>query len=416
MLNPARPDLEPVVVGPASEIGEVFAAVELGGALLVLASGGSFVLRDASWVPSPLADGLDGPIRDAALVPTSTGRGDGDLWIATDASLYRVVGMEAERLSLDGEDLSDLELAVTRRPEGPALWVRLADRVLEIYEDRTGVLRTVALSLEVMPTRIAGDAGGTGWLVLEGRLFSIGVDRQLVDRGLAVDRLLGAEGSETLWAFGPDGARLYDTPPGGGVEAYEVEGVTIGADDRVALAADGSIFVSASTVTRYAPRRDARVDGPLDGALLAVPQTFLIEAEGSPEVAAELDGSSIDVQTEPLRVELDPSTLDDGSHVLRIEVRYDDGTLPVETRRNFEVVSNASWSEHVQPLYDTHCSACHGSEGPANTRLDAREDWERIYAAILANVSEGRMPLGRPPLSQREIALIEAWGVSGFSE
>ena len=35
---------------------------------------------------------------------------------------------------------------------------------------------------------------------------------------------------------------------------------------------------------------------------------------------------------------------------------------------------------------------------------------------ILQNVDQGRMPLGRAPLSRREVALIQAWQVGGFDE
>ena len=54
--DPRAADAEPTVVGPATDIGEVHAAVPMDGAILVLASGGTFILREDAWIPSPLAD------------------------------------------------------------------------------------------------------------------------------------------------------------------------------------------------------------------------------------------------------------------------------------------------------------------------------------------------------------------------
>ncbi|GAB5549354.1 MAG: hypothetical protein SangKO_091140 [Sandaracinaceae bacterium] len=415
LLDPRRPDQEPIVIGPAADVGEVHAAVPTRGAILVLASGGTFILRDAAWVPSPLAESLDGPILDAVLLPTRTGRGLGDLWIATARSLYRVVedadGPRAMRLALE-DDLTMAELAIAPRPEGPALWVRLPDRVLEVWRDRTGVVRSASLVLPSPPTAIGGDASLTGWLVLDGRLYSMGADRALRDRGLSVERLLTSPLSHESWIWTDAGLYLHSQG-----RLHAVDGVDVAASDRAALGPSGALFaVSAAGVRRFAPRRDVRVEGPADASLLVTPRDFVILAEGSPEVEASVDGQPLEVLTDPLRVSVNPGELGDGSYVLDLRVSYDDGTLPVEERRSFEVVTNATWSEDVQPLYQGYCASCHGPEGPANTRLDAPSHWQDIYELILTNVVEGRMPLGRPPLSQREVALIEAWRVAGYPE
>lgn len=411
LVDPLQPEADPVVVGPAADVGEVHAAVQRRSAVLVLASGGTFVLRESAWVPSPLADALDGPIVDAAMVPTPTGRGVGDLWIATATSLYRVVEDRAERLAL-GEDLSEAELSVAGRPEGPSLWVRLPDRVLEVWRDRSGVIQTASLVLDHVPSAIAGDATTTGWMVLDGRLHSIGPDRQLRDHGYEVASLIASPVSDAIWLEDAEGTVRVHTDG----DFYRVEAVARGEGEPAAVGPDGALYVAGDAVRRFAPRRFARIDGPEDGALLATERTFTITVEGTPEVEATIDGEVVEVATEPLRIELDPSSLEDGSHELRVRISHDDGTLPIEERRQFEVVSNATWSEDVGPLYVEHCAACHGPEGPANTRLDAQADWQPIFELILTNVEEGRMPLNRPPLTQRQIALIEAWGVSGFPE
>jgi len=409
--DPRDPEAEPTVVGPSGDIGEVHAAVAVEGATLVLASGGSFILRDRAWVSSPLAASLDGPIVDAVQLPTPTGRGIGDLWIATETSLYRVADDVAERFEVDAPS-SDVELALAQRPEGPALWVRLDDRVLEVWRDRSGVVRSARLILETHPDAIGGDATQTGWLVIDGRLHSIGADRRLTDRGVGVRRLVTSALSREAWAIDDAGGTWLHADG----SLLEVRDVTLDSDAPMAVAADGSLYVSGSTIERFAPRRRARVRGPEDGSLLVTPQTFTVDAEGAPAIAAWIDGEAVEVAADPPRVELDPVALGEGSHALEIRVSYDDGTLPVTDRRSFEVITDATWSEDVAPLYEAHCASCHGPEGSAVTQLGTMEDWQSRIEVVIQNVDQGRMPLGRPPLSRREVALIEAWQVGGFLE
>lgn len=410
LLDPRRPELEPEVIGPSGAVGAAYAAVPIEGAVLILAEGGTFVLRESAWVPSPLGASLDGPIRAAVTLSRPDGTSAGDLWIATERSLYRVMGERAERLALDG-GLGGVQLAAVRRPEGPALWVRLADRVLEVWRDRAGALRTARLALSSVPTAIAGDARGTGWLVLEGRLHSLGGDRRLVDHGVEVDRLLGSPSSHELWALGPEGTWLHADG-----RLHRALGVDAAAADRLAIGVDGSLYAAGATVRRLAPRRDVELEGPPEGILLVTPRPYVLLLEGAPVVEAFVDGVPVEVSRDPLQVVVEPASLGDGDHELVVRVTYDDGTLPFTTRRRFFVVSNVTWTEHVQPIYDDACASCHGPAGPASSRLDTRADWVRRADEIYTNLVEARMPLGRPPLSANEIAYVEAWMVAGFPE
>ena len=409
LVDPALPDEDPMVVGAASEIGRVHIAVEDGDAVLILAESGSYVLRAGSWIPTRFAAALDGPIRGAVRVSTPTGVGLGDLWVLTDTSLYRVVDGVAERFEV-ADDLGGAQLAAVRRPEGPALWIRLSDRLLEVYRDRSGVLRSVRLALDLVPTAIAGDRAGRGWMILDGELAVLGLDRALVRYGVAVERLLGDARSPDVWAFGEQ------TWVGSVGAIYEVEGLVVPADAPRALAVDGSLDVSLEgVVRRFNSRQEVTLRGPGDGALLGAPTVFEVLAPGDPHIEAEIDGAGLELSGRSLT--LTPSELGDGEHMLVVQVSYDDGTLPTEERRTLEVIASATWTEHVEPLYQAYCAACHGADGPANTRLDAAEGWmgSDLAERILRNVREGRMPLNREPLSQREVALIEAWMVNGFA-
>ncbi|MFK7987358.1 MAG: cytochrome c [Sandaracinaceae bacterium] len=409
IVDPRDPAAEPMVVGPASDIGEVFAAAPDGEAVLVLAEGGSFVLRGASWVPSPFSSELADPVRGAVRLDTATGAGLGELWVLTSSSLYRVSDGIAEPFLVEG-DLTSAQLAAVRRPEGPALWVLLADRLLEVWRDRAGVLRSASIGLEVLPTAIAGDASGQGWMIIDGTLHSFGTDRRLLDGGASVERLVSDALSSEVWAVGE---KVWVGGPDG---LFEAEGLTLDPAGALSVGADGSLFASVDgTVQRYNPRRDVSVIGPEDGALLGGSVDVSVIAPGEPTIEAELDGNQVDVTSGVLRIE--PMEIGDGTHTLLVRVRYDDGTLPTEDRRVFEVVTDATWSEDVEPLYTQYCADCHAEEGSANTRLHTREIWtdEALSGQILLNVRDGRMPLGRAPLSQREVALIEAWMVNGFA-
>lgn len=411
LLDPRRLTLDPVVIGPASDVGDVHAAVPLESAILVLASRGTFVLRESAWVPSPLADSLDGPIRAAVMLPPELGMRMGDLWIATDRSLVRVTGDQVRPFALD-EPLEGVRLAAVRRPEGPALWVLLEDRVLEIWRDRTGATRSASLVLPAVPDAIAGDATGTGWLSIDGRLHSIGSQRVLVDHGLPASRLLGSNQSEELWVFPNEGPPVLRADGA----FFEVTGVDARRGDRLALGIDGSLYQATEAVHRFAPRRDVVIEGAPDGALLVEPQVFRIRAQGAPSIEATVGDTALEVSSDPLGVALVPADIGAGEHVLTIRVSYDDGTLPIEEQRTFDVITNATWTDDVEPLNILHCASCHGPEGAANTRLGTREEWMNLSTIILDNVEEQRMPLNRPPLSQREIALIQAWTISGFPE
>ena len=431
-FDPLRLEREPEVVGPSEGVGAPRTAVWISGtAILVVTSDGSFVFRDDAWVRSRFTEALDGPIVTATMVPTPTGRGIGDLWVATASSLYRVTENPArmnesdhfnvERLGIDAMgavDLSEAELAVASRPEGPSLWLRMPDGLLEVWRDRTGVTRAATINLASTPTAIGGDASGTGWLLLDGNLHSIGPERQLVDHGLAVDRIVSSVQSREAWFWGSDGA-LWLASDG---RVLSVVGSAIAVDEPVALGGDGALYHSEETLQRHAPRHAVRVEGLESGAFIGSPASYQVMAEGSPTIEVTVSGVTLE-PTEEEGYVVDPEVIGEGTHELTVRVSYDDGTLVTEERRQLEVITRATWTDDIEPLYRAHCATCHGEAGPANHRLDSIAGWsegmlgdEPTFDVVRANITDGRMPLNRPPLSLREIAFVEAWGASGFPE
>ncbi len=418
-IDPRRPTLAPVAVGAAEGVGAVRAVTTLDGATLVLTTAGTFVLRGDAWLPSPLGDALDGPIVDAAVLPARTLAAQPELWISTATSLYRVRDGGVRRLALEG-DFAAASLAVGRRADGASLWVHFPDRVLELWTDDAGVLRTARLALPAQPEALGADAGGVLWLVLEGGLFSLGADRRLVEHGVAVTRILASSRSDVAWFAAEDG-RTYLHADG---RLHVVRG-DLRLGGQAVLGVEGALYTfvadasgGTNTLVRHAPRHDVAISGPDDGAIVVTGAQYAL-AVGDPsraQVVARLDDAALPVVREPLRVTITEDGLADGVHVLSLEVAFGDGTLPFRARRSFELLSTASWATDVEPLASLHCAPCHGAAGPAVTRLVSPTDWQARIADVRANVETGRMPLGRAPLTQRQIALFEAWEHGGFRE
>jgi len=418
-IDPRRPMLAPVELGAAEGVGALRAVTTLDGATVVLTTAGTFVLRGDAWLPSPLGDALDGPIVDAAVLPARTVTAQPELWISTATGLYRVRDGGVRRLDLDG-DFAAARLAAGRRADGASLWVHFPDRVLELWTDDAGVLRTARLALPAQPESLGADAAGVLWLALDGGLFSLGADRRLVEHGVSVTRILASSRSDVAWFAAADG-RLYLHADG---RVHAVRGdLPLGSE--AALGVEGALYTlvadasgGANTLVRYAPRHDVAITGPDDGAILVRGAQYELDVNdpARAQVVARLGDAALSIARDPLRVTITEDGLADGEHELSIEVAFGDGTLPFRARRRFELLSTASWATDLEPLAALHCAPCHGAAGPAVTRLVSPVDWQARIGDVRANVETGRMPLGRAPLSQRQIALFEAWEHGGFRE
>ena len=85
------------------------------------------------------------------------------------------------------------------------------------------------------------------------------------------------------------------------------------------------------------------------------------------------------------------------------------------TEAAFDFVSaggQPTWADHIAPLYQARCAACHG--GDTATVLDSAAAWAARIQDIIKEVSSGRMPLGGEILSTSEIVMIESWRDGGF--
>jgi hypothetical protein len=180
---------------------------------------------------------------------------------------------------------------------------------------------------------------------------------------------------------------------------------------------DGQLLQAGDAgVVRYRARHPVGFRGLSAGERIFEAVTVELDTvfpERVTEVSVAVDGRPLERSPDGT-VRLDPDVLKDGAHVLELTAVYDDGTLPAHRSLPFQVAVDASWAEHIAPIFDERCSSCHAAGGSAPTELSSAEKWEENIEALLFNVRMGRMPLNGEPLTEDEIALIEVWSVTGF--
>ena len=111
-------------------------------------------------------------------------------------------------------------------------------------------------------------------------------------------------------------------------------------------------------------------------------------------------------------IQLIPSVIGDGQHVLEAIVEYHDGSIVTESSLFQIGQERITWDDYISPLNVNNCLSCHA--GGTNTELHTKETWIDKIELILENVDSGTMPLGDETLRTDEISLIRAWRDGGF--
>ena len=109
---------------------------------------------------------------------------------------------------------------------------------------------------------------------------------------------------------------------------------------------------------------------------------------------------------------VDPEGLEPGPYELVAVADYGDRQSEARLSLFLGADFEPTWADDIQPLYEAQCALCHG--GAATTVLEAPEDWSARIDDILFNVRAGNMPLGGDPLSDLDVAVIEAWAAAGY--
>lgn len=397
----------PTRVGESGELGELRAFAAVDGSTLVAGSEGVALVSREGMFAAPLATVLGETETVTALCSVPRRGHPADLWVSTDVGTYLYRDLALRPVSIEGRDLSSARLA--SGGEGRA-WIATADALIAI-DARGETIQATAITGLGAINGLASDDQGRAWLTSDTGLVAIATNLDLTRLSLAAT---------------PTGVRASGVGPDVWIETesglYHGERNTlrrvVGLDDSTlaGAGADGQLLVtSARGLELFRSRRDVMLEGlPSDRLVETTTVEVLAETPERASFSASVDRVPIEMSGSSLT--LDPSVLDLGEHTLEVRVTWDDGTLQVQRRVDFEVASSVTWTDHIRPLYDAECADCHGAAGPSPTRLDSLDAWEMRIDRILENVREGRMPLGRPALSPASVDLIETWSRSGFAE
>lgn len=411
---------EATPIGRTGEIGTLRAYVALGSSTLVAGSQGTFVVQvtpRSGLFRAPIEDVIgDEVIRQLAGSPRPDG--PDDLWVATTERLYLFRDEILTEVRLEGRSLPEVSLA----PRGPlSVWAATPGRLFQLrIEPSSRSLSATEVARPSGASALAVDGNGTLWLVDDGVLWSLRADLRLEDYGLPFvpQALFAASDAADLWLAAQDGSfyhqldrvfRPVDTVPMSDVRPGP----------------DGTLVARAGGVTRRVrARHPIRLEGLHSGPILSATRVEVLLPDANRVVAVraragmvELDvAPPFDLEGAPPSFTLEPGPIPVGAHVLTVEADYDDGTLTAVLSAPIDIATDATWTNDIEPIYQTYCADCHGERGPSPTRLDEREQWVERSDRIIENVVTGRMPLSRPMLPASDIALIQAWASGGFAE
>ena len=382
--------------------------------VLVAGDGGLFILHESNFFGSPLQGSLAEGERVRSFEASSGVDGEESFWMMTTAGLYRIEGPNLRSVSLP--DITGWDSALMGRApgiRGSVVWVAVDGRLFELGISRGSVfVGEVQLSLEV--TSMATDGEGDLWFVAESSLYRLTQSRDLERFVLPVvpESVLATTEGPDLWVLG-EGALWHLAN-----DRLRFVEVMIGEATAVAQGTGNLLIAGSSGLTRYSARRNVSVLGVTDGSRITGTTEVLItpEAGDLSTVRALLDGEPLRMMEEPWRVELEPARLSTGSHSLRFEAEYMDGTLPAFLAYTIVVGQSVTWTQDVLPIMQEHCARCHGTEESASTRLDTQQAWIDNADSIIYNLREGRMPLDDEALAASDVDLVSAWKASGFPE
>jgi hypothetical protein len=401
-------------VGEPNELGDLVSVTRVDDTTLIVGTSGAYSLRGDELFASPIRSVLgDVAIRSIVATPREDSTVS-DLWVLAGDALYLYRDGELRPIQIPDVAFTEAIIATAPIRLRRGVWVSAEDRMFELLMKGDDLIASEIVEA-VDAVDMTSDGSGLLWIVANGTLYALGLDRVLVEYELPFEptALHATSGSGDLYIETTSG--LWHAMNG---EFRPVAGIE--ADAQLAPGIDGEIFATSTAgLTRVRSRHRVRVLGLEAGERLVGPTTIEIDvpfADRSTGVEASIGSDPMTVLDAPLRVEVDPTSLSIGAHELVVTVRYGDGTLPVVLRIPFQVGLDANWNEDVRPIFEARCAMCHGEGGSAPTRLDSKTAWQANIETILFNVRERRMPLGQMPLEADTIALIEAWSAAGFPD
>lgn len=406
---------EGAIVGDPGELGDVRSVARVDGATLISAESGVFIIGDSGIFASPITESLGAETEIRSVVATPRIDSEvSDLWILTSTGLLLYRDNEARPVDIDGVTWDSALIATAPIRRSRSVWVASEGRIVELWM-RDGALHAGEVQLELTVDQMVADGRGYLWLRTGDVVHALRTDRRLItyDLPFAATGIYADPGGPDLWIQGA--GEVWHHARG---TFRPVEGIPAGS--ALGAGANGVLLVSSSSgLSRLRARHQIALAGVEDGARIADTTNIEILAEDPEsvtEVTAALDGEDILVSGDPPTITVAPDEVGFGAHTLDVTVKYGDGTLDATLRVVFQVGVDATWAEHVRPIYQARCAMCHGAAGPAPTLLDSRQLWQENITTIIDNTRDGRMPLGGERLDGDTIALIEAWAATGFPE
>src|SRR5262245_16280280 len=225
------------------------------------------------------------------------------------------------------------------------------------------------------------------------------------------DRLIGGDGNDTLIGGLGQDSYQFDTPLN---ELTNVDRITDFSPTDDVFRLEGAVFptlTTAGTLPASAFRAEAFAADASDRILYSPTGVLRYDADGTGPIA-------------PVKF----ATLVAG--------------LPI-TNANFIVTNPVAvavdYTTQIQPIFTTNCIVCHsGASAPRGLKLDAQNSFNLLVNVSSSEVPSlkrvkpsdpdnsylvqkvegtaavgGRMPLGRPPLSDAQIGLIRQWIAEG---
>ena len=343
---------------------------------------------------SPLSDELDGPVlglEDGA---------DGSVLIETAGGLWRLYRDVLQHLPMAlGHATTAADSAVWGTTEGGVeSWSRVQGRWtrLQVHEGSAGAL--------------ALGPDGTAAAAVDGDLHTY--DGSRWDQLRLDEDVLYVWGSPTgtgIWVQ-TESALLWWAQDQLSYVTAAPEAAQIDVDEGGRL-----VLLDTQGIQRLSAGRSAAITGVRAGQQLSGPTPVVVDAMDPQRVQFV----TVTVNDAPVTqvkdtFVLEPTTfVGEGPFIVTAHVTYEDGDI-VETSVPVRpaIPESSTWVADVEPLHQAACAQCH--EGDTQTLLDTSEAWEVRIEDILDAVRTGRMPLGSPPLSAWDIALIETWRDMGF--
>ncbi|MEW6433306.1 MAG: hypothetical protein AB1730_17520 [Myxococcota bacterium] len=428
----------PVLPGPA---GSVWA---LGPYNALVATDRGLFVAEQGWLISPPWQDV---LTSDGLVATAVGE-NGVGWVAHAKGLFRLEGGALSELQVEGSSVTGLTaLAVGPAPDGAqGVWFAQGETLTSAsatsrtaYTVRDSGLSKAELAggvLAMAGLSASRDSPGEVWAITPSSLFQFTVRGwRRYELGRSPKQLMSS--GRVAWLLAGDGLFRYDADTQRWGEARGLPAVpTLLAVDAAGVAwvrvGDRTLSVSPGPAPRlsgvfenmrvYEPElpvtglvpaspAPAAIHWKLDdGEAHEVPLTSPLPGEGPTEGLLVFSLNGLEQAGKPRPVSF--AALEDGRHVLSLEVTYGEGAAATTSARrlHFEFLGSAtaviSYERDLKAINDARCAKCHSTG--TQPELSTYEQWKANAAAIATAVRDRRMPADGP-LDPASIQAIQRW-------